>query len=90
MDAGELSMADLVVEILSPSSAMYDRTAKADTYAALGVRKLWLVDVERQSIEQRVLVEGTWEVRGVFSDTDSVRAETFRELVVVPADVYPS
>jgi Uma2 family endonuclease len=89
MDAGELSTADLVVEILSPSSAMYDRTAKADTYAALGVRELWLVDVERRAIEQRVLADGAWVVRGTFAGGNVVRAEAFPGLDVAPADVFP-
>ena len=39
-----LSTADLVIEVISPSSAIYDRNTKADTYAALGVKELWLVD----------------------------------------------
>src|SRR5262245_28519576 len=37
MDPGRLTTADLVVEVISPSTAVYDRTTKADTYAALGV-----------------------------------------------------
>jgi Uma2 family endonuclease len=47
--------ADLVVEVISPGSAIYDRNTKADTYAALGVRELWLVDEHKQTIEVRVL-----------------------------------
>src|SRR5207249_3262459 len=61
-DAGRLDTADLVVEALSAGSATYDRTAKADTYAALGVRELWLVDLERRAIEQRLLEAGRWRV----------------------------
>ena len=90
MDAGELSTADLVVEILSPSSAMYDRTAKADTYAALGVGELWLVDVERRAIEQRVLADGVWVVRGTFTKDAVVTADTFPDLTVVPGEIFPA
>src|SRR5215813_15257031 len=36
--------ADLVFEFMSRSTNVYDRTTKADTYLALGVRELWLVD----------------------------------------------
>src|SRR5215212_9684798 len=39
-----MTTADLVIEIISPSSAIYDRNTKADSYAALGVKELWLVD----------------------------------------------
>ena len=35
---------DLVVEILSPSTARRDRTEKKEIYAANGVREYWLVD----------------------------------------------
>lgn len=49
------STADLVIEIMSPGSAIYDRNTKADTYAALGIRELWLVDEASGIIEVRVL-----------------------------------
>ena len=45
--------ADIVFECLSESTAVYDRTTKADTYLALGVRELWLVDSDSETIEIR-------------------------------------
>ena len=45
--------ADLAVEVISPGSAMYDRNTKADTYGALGVRELWLIDEAGQTAEVR-------------------------------------
>jgi Uma2 family endonuclease len=50
-----LTTADLVIEVISPSSAIYDRNTKADTYAALGVKELWLVDEASGIIEMRTL-----------------------------------
>ncbi len=38
LDPKHRNTADLVVEVISPGSAMYDRNPKADTYGALGVR----------------------------------------------------
>lgn len=49
------STADLVIEVISPSTAIYDRNTKADTYAALGVKELWLVDEAEGIIELRTL-----------------------------------
>lgn len=48
--------ADIVFEYVSKSSALYDRTTKADTYLALGVRELWLVDSDTRTIEVRYAV----------------------------------
>jgi len=47
------SSADIVFEFLSRSSKVYDQTIKADTYLALGVRELWLVDPWNAIIEVR-------------------------------------
>src|SRR5262249_40807198 len=51
--------ADLVVEIISPGSAIYDRNTKADTYAAMSVRELWLVDPDNEFVEVRNLKRGS-------------------------------
>ncbi len=45
--------ADLVIEVISPGSAIYDRNTKADTYGALHIRELWLVDEVAETIEIR-------------------------------------
>lgn len=45
--------ADIVFECVSESSSVYDRTTKADTYLALGVKELWLIDSDNQTIEIR-------------------------------------
>lgn len=45
--------ADIVFECLGCSTSVYDRTTKADTYLALGVRELWLIDPDTETIEVR-------------------------------------
>ena len=45
--------ADIVFEYLSRSTSVYDCTTKADTYLALGVRELWLVDPFNALVEVR-------------------------------------
>lgn len=45
--------ADIVFEYASKSTAIYDRTTKADTYLALGVRELWIIDSSTKTIEVR-------------------------------------
>ena len=46
---------DLVIEILSPSTAAHDRNRKADLYARCGVTEYWMVDTETETIEIRRL-----------------------------------
>lgn len=42
---------DLVVEVLSPSTARNDKTYKKDVYARCGVREYWIVDPTGKSLE---------------------------------------
>jgi Uma2 family endonuclease len=48
---------DFVVEILSDSTEANDRGIKMDDYAAHGVREYWLVDTDKQLVEQYLLDE---------------------------------
>jgi Uma2 family endonuclease len=63
-----------VVEVISPSTAVYDRTTKADTYAALGVGELWLIDTKQQTVEQRILGTGEWNTVVLHTIEDTVHA----------------
>lgn len=45
--------ADIVFECLSESTAVYDQTTKADTYLALRVKELCLIDSDNETIEIR-------------------------------------
>jgi Uma2 family endonuclease len=45
--------ADIVFEFLSRRTNVYDRSTKADTYLALGIRELWLVDPFSATVEVR-------------------------------------
>lgn len=47
---------DFVVEILSRSTAKNDRTIKHQDYAAHGIREYWIIDPNRQLIDQFILI----------------------------------
>ena len=57
---------DLVVEILSPSTAGYDRREKQDAYARAGVGEYWIVDPGAQTVELLTLAPGGYRAPGVF------------------------
>lgn len=85
LDLTRPNTADLVVEIISPGTAIYDRNTKADTYAALGVRELWLVDPERQLVEVRNLKRSGKGKPSVYP-----AGRTFRVGEIVQSQVLPS
>ena len=68
------STADLVIEVISPSSAIYDRNTKADTYAVLGVKELWLIDEASGIIEMRTLQGNQYGPSVVFERDDYLKS----------------
>ncbi len=69
-----LTTADLVIEVISPSTAIYDRNTKADTYAALGVKELWLVDEASGIIEVRVMKDNQYASIVVYERNDRLKS----------------
>ena len=57
---------DLVIEILSPSTASDDRGIKFDTYQKHGIREYWLVDPEAKFTEVYRHDGNKFERQGVF------------------------
>ena len=72
--------ADLVVEVISPGSAVYDRNAKAETYGALGVRELWLIDETAQTVEVRRQTGTAFDDGRTFSRGERVKSAVFPTL----------
>jgi Uma2 family endonuclease len=68
------------VEVISPESAIYDRNTKADTYAALGVKELWLIDEVEETVEVRVIVGERYGVGAVFEKGEKLRSVVLPEL----------
>jgi len=82
------STADLVIEVISPSTAIYDRNTKADTYAALGVKELWLVDEAAGIIERRTLEGNRYASSVVFERDDYLKSVVLSGFEVKVSSVF--
>jgi Uma2 family endonuclease len=77
----------LAVEVMSPSSRVYDRVVKRDAYLALGVDEYWVVDIRDRSIEvwkrgsaasERAVNSLTWRPAALGTDVIVTLEEVFR------------
>jgi Uma2 family endonuclease len=59
-DRGCNGAPDMVIEILSPSTARYDRLVKFNKYRQAGVREYWIVDPEEKIVMVYVLKDGEY------------------------------
>lgn len=83
-----MTTADLVVEVISPSSAIYDRNTKADTYAALGVKELWLIDEASSIVEVRLLEGNRFAPSVVLESEDFLKSTVLPGFVTKVGDVF--
>ena len=58
---------DLVVEVLSPGTARYDRGHKKSMYEKHGIREYWIVNPADRSVEQYVLEDGSFVLHDVYT-----------------------
>lgn len=58
---------DLVVEILSPSTASYDRGRKKRVYESCGVPEYWIVSPEAKSVDVYLLENGRYELEHTYA-----------------------
>ena len=58
---------DLVVEILSPSTAKYDRRDKMKVYEKHGVREYWIISIESRSVEVYLPENGCLELDKIYT-----------------------
>ena len=79
--------ADIVVEIISPSTAYYDRKTKSDTYRAMGVREMWLVDLETKEVEVRSFEAGK---SAVYKNGDTLRSEVLPKIEIPVTALFSS
>ena len=58
---------DLIVEILSQSTAKRDKSGKKDLYEKHGIKEYWIVDTASRSIEVYLLKDGQYKLDNVYS-----------------------
>jgi Uma2 family endonuclease len=87
---------DLVVEILSKTTAAYDRGHKFRTYETAGVRELWLVDIAQKSVEVYANTDGKFTLQcfsSVLEQTDLLLLDAEERVHIADAvisEVFPS
>ena len=75
---GVVGVPTLIIEVLSLSTAEYDKKTKKDIYELIGVPEYWIVDPANKMIELYALKEGKYDlikVHGKYTEEDLERIE---------------
>jgi Uma2 family endonuclease len=79
---------DLVVEILSPSNWVYDRSRKQEAYQQAGVREYWIVDYRARSVDVLVLEGNEYVQRGHYGEGDVAPSEVLAGFSIPVSDIF--
>ena len=79
----------LVVEILSPSTTVTDRTRKRELYARYGVPYFWFIDSDTRELTAHVLESGEYRLVARVSGSAPVDLPPFTDLRLVPSSLWP-
>jgi len=86
-DKGCNGAPDLVVEILSPSTASNDWVTKLALYQKAGVREYWIVDPDSQTVSVHLLEDGRYFVTG-YLNTGTLPVHVLEGCEIILADVF--
>jgi Uma2 family endonuclease len=73
---------DWVCEILSPSTARFDRVTKLPIFQKAGVGHVWVIDPIARTLEVLRRHEGSWLIAAAHQNQDKVRAEPFEAVEI--------
>jgi Uma2 family endonuclease len=78
---------DLIVEIVSPSTARHDRVVKFRKYLEAGVREYWVVNPEEQTVQAHILDDGRY-ITKTYDETDDLPVTVLPGCVIALSLVF--
>lgn len=79
---------DLVIEVLSPSTARKDRLIKYTRYQKAGVQEYWMVDVDTKTVDVAILENGIYVRTKFYSDEDILNVKVLDGCAVNLSEVF--
>lgn len=79
---------DMVIEILSHSTASRDQVLKFDRYLKAGIKEYWLVNPDSRTVLVFLLKNGEY-VGKPYGDTDTISVHIFEDCQIDLAKVFP-
>ena len=78
---------DMVIEILSPSTAMRDRLLKFNAYQRAGVREYWIVDPDSTTVQAFILENENYIARS-YGEADTVSVHVLEGCEISLTDIF--
>jgi Uma2 family endonuclease len=87
-DKGCIGAPDLIVEIISPSTAKKDLVVKYKIYEQAGVKEYWIVNPIDENINVFVLTDGKYQLNGMYGGDMKIKVSIFKDLEISLEDIF--
>jgi len=88
-DRGCIGAPDLVIEIISKSTAAKDFGIKLSLYEKVGVKEYWVVQPDLELVLVYTLVNGAYGRNASYSKENSVQVGIFEDLTIDLKEIFP-
>jgi Uma2 family endonuclease len=86
-DRGCNGAPDLIIEILSPSTARQDRVLKFHKYLEAGVYEYWIVDPEEMTVQVHILNNGCY-ITNIYDETGKVPVSVLQGCIIDLSTIF--
>ena len=87
-EKGCVGAPDLVVEILSKTTAVKDRTVKLTLYRTAGVKEYWIVDPYGETVEVYQFGENVFSLPDIYGVEDVMKVGIFDDLQITLREIF--
>ena len=87
-DDGVHGAPDLVIEVLSPSTAQLDKKSKRRVYAQAGVKEMWLVDPSLLQIQRYDFAQDTAKPVQLIEENETFSTPLLPDLTLSAAEIF--
>jgi Uma2 family endonuclease len=78
----------VIIEVLSPATALKDFNEKFNLYQKYGANEYWIVDPGNRTVHLYALEDGSYQVRKLFTEQDTIQSIAFTELQIPVSKLF--
>lgn len=79
---------ELIIEILSKSTAKIDKMIKFNRYQKAGVKEYWIVDPVYETIDVYVLHDHFYKHNGTYTNDEEIKVHIFEDLIIQLKNIF--
>lgn len=78
----------VIMEVLSPATALKDFNEKFNLYQKYGVQEYWIIDPGNRTVHVYGMEDGVYQIRHLYTEQDHIQSIVFKELQIPVSKLF--